>query len=69
MTGLIQEWTGHQVHRPTSVHDAGLIEFLTLFAAAFPEVAVRESDLGRLWNGLNELPPDDLVRWGRTLGG
>ncbi|MFM9964043.1 MAG: hypothetical protein ACKV2Q_22805 [Planctomycetaceae bacterium] len=66
--GLTQGLTGYQVWRPTPAHNAGLIEFLTLFAAAFPGVAVRESDLLLLWRGLSELPAQDLVEWANHQG-
>ena len=64
----IQELTGNQVRRPTPAHSARLIEFLTLFAGAFPDVAVRESDLPELWRGLSKLPNQDLILWGTEFG-
>ena len=65
---LLQEYTGSQVRRPTSESSARMIEFVTLFAAAFPGVGVRESDLFHIWRGLSELPVNDLVEWAMSLG-
>ncbi len=65
---LLQAQTGHQVWRPTLARSARLIEFLTLFAAAFSGVAVLESDLFHLWRGLSELPEKGLIQWAKQLG-
>lgn len=65
---MIQEQTGNQVRRPTPAHSARLIEFLTLFAGAFPGVAVLESDLKDLWRGMSKLPRQDLILWGTQFG-
>lgn len=64
---LLQQETGNLI-RPTRPADAKMIEFLTLYASAFSNVAVRESDLPQIWLGLSQLSEKELLAWSKKLG-
>lgn len=65
---LLQAETGFKVHRPTTVWSSKMIEFLTLYAAAFSGLATRDADLAKIWLGLSQLPAEDLRAWAADIG-
>lgn len=65
---LVQRHTGYQPWRPTTIHNAHLIEFLTLFFACFEGRALVESRVGPVFQDFSQLPKDDLIRTARELG-
>lgn len=65
---IVQQHTGIQPYRPTTVHHAQLIEFLVLFFGCFRGKAVVESRVGQVFHDFGQLPKDDLVRTARGLG-
>jgi hypothetical protein len=65
---FVQEHTGYQPWRPTTVHASHLIEFLTVFFACCQGLAFREDQVGQVWHAFATLPAEDLLRVANGLG-
>ena len=64
---LAADGTGLKEWRPTDPYSSKLIEFLTLFFAAFDGRAIPEDELGSCLHAFSTLPEDDLLRAAHML--
>jgi len=65
---IVQQHTGYQPWRPTTIHHAHLIELLVLFFACFWGRALVESRVGQVFHDFGQLPKEDLIRAAQELG-
>jgi hypothetical protein len=64
---LVQERTGYQPWRPTTVHNSGLVEFLQLFFSCFRDRALPEAQAGSTFAAFSRLPREDLRKAAKAL--
>jgi hypothetical protein len=64
---LVQERTGYQPWRPTTVHHSGLVEFLQLFFSCFHDRALPEGQAGSTFAAFSRLPPEDLQKAAKAM--
>jgi hypothetical protein len=64
---LVQERTGYQPWRPTTVHHSGLVEFLQLFFSCFHDRTLPEGQAGLTFAAFSRLPREDLEKAAKTL--
>ena len=65
---LVGHHTDHPFWHPKAPEDWSLIEFLTLFFRCFQELALVDSEVGRILHDFTLLPEVDLIETARGLG-
>ncbi len=65
---FVQEYTGHQIWKPTTVNNSGLIEFLILFFTSFRNRELPVNMVGKIFLEFSKLPEEAFLPLMDSIG-